>query len=154
MQLLLLVVEAVVVVVAPALVDVALAPDLGVALLAAGSTTDNDARAEALDEVGELPRLLLNLLGAGAVLDGVADTGDERLVALLVGGVGRRGGLARRRRDGREEDLARARVGDEGRLMEQGGVSLGGKQDEEVERRRTRSRNTAGRTMRTAAQMK
>jgi len=114
-QVLLVRVELVVVAVV-AVVDMALAPDLGVALLTARAAADDDARAEALHEVGELPRLLLDLLGARAVLDRVADAGDERLVALLVGRVGCRGRLARRRRDGREEDLARPGVGDESGL--------------------------------------
>lgn len=117
-QLLLLVVEIAVVVVIIHF-DVALATDIGVPLAATRFATDDDAGTEALDEVGEFPSLLFDLLRLGSVLDRMIDTGDQALVSRLVRGVGRRWRDARRRRNGREQDFARLRIGDEGSLREE-----------------------------------
>lgn len=90
--------------------------DGSVAVMSLFVSSNDDANTEALDDVRKLPGLLLDLLGFRAVLDGVTDTGKDRLVTSAVGGVRSGGSLAGRRRDGREEELARRRVDDESDL--------------------------------------
>lgn len=115
-QVLLFVIEVVIVVIVVRLVDVHLATDVGVTLPTAGFTSNDNASAEALDQVGKLPSLLFDLFGARTVLDRMIDACDQALVALLVQRVGGGRGDAGRRGYRREENLARSWVGDEAGL--------------------------------------